>query len=487
MAAELLGAKMLAPFFGSSLYVWATVLAITLGGLAIGYFVGGILSYKRKHPLLLFYVMLAAACFTMLMPFTSKGVLMLVGNHSLVPSIIISSLLFLFPPVFLMGTVSPIIIMKTTTRVESSGKEAGAVYAISTTGGILSTFLTGFYIIPSFGLTYPAIITGIILGIIPIAVLIFRNRLLGFLFISLTVLCISKASVSAPVSDIKILYNQEGLLGQVMVADYPDYDAQGKLSGYNRILYINRIAQSLIHLNSKNNKHFEYVDAILHVTESFPEKTKVLILGLGGGSLANEMLKRGFEVDVCELDQRIVNVARDYFSLSKQVQVISDDARHFIRFNKKKYDLVVFDVFLGEENPNHVFTTESMEETNAMLTDGGMLIVNGNGYLSGNIGKGMRSIAKTLIKSGNQLAVLPTEKEEAYRNLLFIANKSGMGIPAIENSIPLSSIDLEDAVTLTDDLPILDLLNLQANKAWRSGFIRSSLSEFSRRNIPLFD
>ena len=49
MAAELLGAKMLAPYFGSSLYVWATVLAITLGGLAAGYFMGGILSYKSKN------------------------------------------------------------------------------------------------------------------------------------------------------------------------------------------------------------------------------------------------------------------------------------------------------------------------------------------------------------------------------------------------------------------------------------------------------
>ena len=59
MAAELLGAKMLAPYFGSSLYVWASVLAITLGGLAVGYFAGGILSYKSKNPLTLFYVLLA--------------------------------------------------------------------------------------------------------------------------------------------------------------------------------------------------------------------------------------------------------------------------------------------------------------------------------------------------------------------------------------------------------------------------------------------
>ncbi|MCX6297427.1 MAG: fused MFS/spermidine synthase, partial [Bacteroidetes bacterium] len=99
MAAELLGAKMLAPYFGSSLYVWASVLAITLGGLAVGYYVGGVLSYKRKDPLILFYVILAAAVFTILMPFSSKLILWLVGSHSLIPSVIISASCILFPPV----------------------------------------------------------------------------------------------------------------------------------------------------------------------------------------------------------------------------------------------------------------------------------------------------------------------------------------------------------------------------------------------------
>src|ERR1041384_1945482 len=110
MAAELLGAKMLAPYFGSSLYVWATVLAITLGGLAIGYFLGGILSFKSKNPFTLFYVLLAAATFTVLMPFTSKIVLWAIGLHALIPSVIACSICILLPPVLMMGMVSPLII-----------------------------------------------------------------------------------------------------------------------------------------------------------------------------------------------------------------------------------------------------------------------------------------------------------------------------------------------------------------------------------------
>src|SRR3954471_17674465 len=83
MATELLGAKMLAPFFGSSLYVWATVLAMTLGGLALGYFFGGIISYKYRKPATLFYVLLIGAVFNMLMPLTSQAILGMLVQYDL--------------------------------------------------------------------------------------------------------------------------------------------------------------------------------------------------------------------------------------------------------------------------------------------------------------------------------------------------------------------------------------------------------------------
>ena len=150
MATELLGAKMLAPYFGSSLYVWSSILAITLGGLAAGYYTGGVISSKNKNPFALFYVLLAAATFTILMPYTSKLVLWAMGMHRLIPAVIASSSCILFPPVFMMGMVSPLIIRAITTDVNEAGKASGAIYAISTLGGIITTFAFGFYIIPTF-------------------------------------------------------------------------------------------------------------------------------------------------------------------------------------------------------------------------------------------------------------------------------------------------------------------------------------------------
>lgn len=488
MAAELLGAKMLAPYFGSSLYVWASVLAITLGGLAAGYFAGGILSYKSKNPFALFYVLLAAAVFTVLMPFSSKFILWMVGMHSLIPSVIISSVFILFPPVFMMGMVSPLIIRAITSDVEQAGKAAGAIYAISTLGGIIATFGFGFYVIPSFGLTLPCIFTGIILGLIPLYVIIRQKQIgkaLGF-FVFCT-WAFSAAAFRPSSSDIKLVYSSEGLLGQLMVLDYPHYNKE-KIDGYSRWLFVNRISQTMYDPFADEKKHeekyFTYVYRISDFCDSIPKDSKILLLGLGGGSIARRLTEKGFSVDVCELDKRIAEVAKKYFYLSDSVHVTVDDARHYIKACNKKYDLIVFDTFKGEDPPNHVFTKESLEETKQIMNPGGIIFVNSLGYLEGKIGRSMRSIYKTFLASGFNVEVLPTDPNPDQRNLLFYASLDK--VKPVNGFIPESEIDLADAVVLQDEFPVLDLLNAEAAKKWRMLAIGSFNSDMGQRSLPVF-
>ena len=169
MACELIGAKLLAPYFGTSLYVWAAALALTLGGLTSGYYLGGVLSKKYPYDYsLLFKVLIGAGVLLMLMPLSSGWVMELTIDLSLEMGAILSLLIFMFPPLVFMGMTSPIIINLLTQEATSAGNSAGKVYAISTLGGISMTFLMGFYIIPQFGLTAPAIITGMILAVFPI-------------------------------------------------------------------------------------------------------------------------------------------------------------------------------------------------------------------------------------------------------------------------------------------------------------------------------
>ncbi len=488
MATELLGAKMLAPYFGSSLYVWATVLAITLGGLAAGYFVGGLISYKSKNPFTLFYVLLAAGAFTVLMPFTSKIVLWAIGMHSLIPSVILSSCCILFPPVFMMGMVSPLIIETITTDVKESGRAAGAIYAISTVGGIIATFMFGFYIIPTFGLTIPSIITGIVLGFIPFLVLLMKKQVIksaGFFLLCCWAFSVNSAGYS---SNVKVVYNQEGLLGQLLVLDYPHYSKHSTQKGNNRWLFVNRISQSmwdsLADETWGEEKYFPYVYKIEEYVDSFPKSTHALLLGLGGGSIARQLDKKGFSVDVCELDKRIAYVARHYFYLPERVTITVDDARHYIRTCTKKYDLIVLDMFKGEEPPNHVFTQESLEELKLMLNPKGTIMVNGLGYLDGPIGKSMRSIYKTFIASGFNVKVLSTDSDPDQANLLFFASTGPL--KPDHNYIAENKIDLNDAVVLQDEYPVLDILNADAAKRWRRMSISAFYSDENQRSLPVF-
>ena len=110
MATELCGSKLISPYFGSSLYVWASVIAITLGSLATGYFFGGKLSLKEEKTKILSVVLLLSAAFMGFMPIITNFFSFLAVSASLVTATVIASIILLFIPMFLMGAASPLII-----------------------------------------------------------------------------------------------------------------------------------------------------------------------------------------------------------------------------------------------------------------------------------------------------------------------------------------------------------------------------------------
>ncbi|MBI4929334.1 MAG: fused MFS/spermidine synthase [Bacteroidetes bacterium] len=535
MAAELLGAKMLAPYFGSSLYVWASVLGITLGGLAMGYFAGGVFSQKKNNEKNLYAVLLASAIFLILMPLTAKEIMLHTAGFSLLASILISSFIFLFPPVFFMGMVSPMIVQCIAHPVPPEGREkdtqdsplrgagglAGTVYAISTLGGIISTFLLGFYLIPNFGLTKPAIVMGIILGIIPFVKLITAKNFFSLIFL-FAVFFSFRASPSPSERDgVRLLYSSEGLLGQIIVADYPLASTPSLLLqekgvrdevGYQRILFVNRSTQTIVTYKKGEKSFFEYVDLISEKTKNSVRRTpcgeggiqkteekKALVLGLGGGSIANKLSENGFQVDAVELDERMADCAKKFFDLNKNVKVNIDDARHYVRWmmdngqwlmeqhqpstinHQPLYSVVVLDAFIGEVNPHHLFTTEFFSEIKSLLSDSGTFFINGNGFWNGEEGKGMRSVCKTLINSGFDVELIPTSEQEDYRNLLFVA-KPISNLSQREGSlhlqVPSLGGDLGEAVILTDEKPQLEILNAEANRQWREACMKYFLSGY---------
>lgn len=167
MAVEIVGAKLVGPFYGSSLYVWAAVLGLTLGGLTTGYFLGGIVSQRAPHRRTLFTILLASALLVALMPWSAQFIMEATLTAELRLGITLSCLVFLFPPLVCFGMVSPMIIRLVSTHEHKIGHAAGTVYAVSTIGGILTTYFVAFYAIPNIGMRETLFATAAMLALFP--------------------------------------------------------------------------------------------------------------------------------------------------------------------------------------------------------------------------------------------------------------------------------------------------------------------------------
>lgn len=487
MACELIGAKLLAPFFGTSLYVWAAALALTLGGLTLGYFLGGRFSKKYAGSYsFLYWVLICAGLLLVIMPFTSEIIMNRTIHLSLEIGAILSLFVFMLPPLVFMGMVSPIIINLLTEEVKSAGNSAGNVYAISTLGGILATFLMGFFIIPNYGLELPAVIIGILLSLFPLlSLLLNKNKkttiamvlLLGFSFLSL------KPSEKFK-DEYKVLYQSEGILGQVKVVDHPSYEITSD-HREGRALIVNNTLQTYVGLeNDLQYSIWSWANYFPTAASIFPRGSKVLLLGLGGGTLVKQLDRLGFETDVVEIDKRIWDVSVDYFNLNPKTNVIIDDARHHVRITDKKYDIVIFDTFLSEAVPEHLVTLEGFEDTKKILNPGGMIMINFYGYVQGELGKAARSVYKTLESSGFNTDILATPGNEATRNLIFLASESEKDFSntnyneqnfekiddLYQHFIDPRTMNLNDAKILSDKKPQLAKLYTKAAREWKKNY-----------------
>ena len=491
MACELIGAKMLAPYFGTSLYVWAAALGLTLGGLMTGYFTGGLLSKKyQNQPALLYWIMIAAGFFTALMPYTSEWIMQSTLGWTLQWGAVFSLLIFMFPPLVFMGMVSPVIINLLNTEVKGAGSSAGTVYAISTFGGILTTFLFGFYIIPQMGINYPAVITGILLSVLPVLSLL-RLKVYaaaGVLFPLLIGLVGMQWKIdSGGAEAAQTLYHSEGVLGQVKVADLPLVAADRSIPA--RALIVNNTLQTVMSLEDPDYDFWQYTKYIPLFTASYPKGSKVLLLGMGGGTLVGRLHQRGMNLDVVEIDGRMKEIAVKYFNMPPEQDVIIDDARHFLKTSKEKYPVIIYDTFISESAPEHILTLEGLADARKRLTGDGVLLINFYGYLEGNRGAVTRCVYKTLQAAGFHVDLFTTPGSEQVRNILLIGSpeeKNWTDLPVAgvlpgnpyDYFIPANFVDTTTAMVLTDKAPQLEMY-ARASADWRKLYNQSYTLFFS--------
>ncbi|MCP4120409.1 MAG: hypothetical protein GY751_01505 [Bacteroidetes bacterium] len=487
MIIELLGAKIIAPYYGVSLYVWSSVLGVTLGALAVGYFAGGLISKKYPGSSSLFTVILIGAFFTALAPLTAPKILVFTEFMGVKMGSLVSVLLYLLIPVACFGSVSPIIIQLINNDTDEAGRTAGTVYAISTVGGIIATFMTGFYLIPTIGIKLTAFITAGVLAGISLTYFLVAKKYMAASVPAVMALIVFLFIPSQKVSDdIRVAYRSIGILGEWSVVEKGNINDE-KQDQVEKLLLLNGITQTYTQKGFEPLSLWTYPHKIGAYAGIKPEGSKALLLGMGGGSIAFELLAMGMDLDIVELDGRVREIASSYFNYNPaSANLYIDDARHYIRTTNESYDLVIIDLVLGEVQPAHVFSREGFEDLKKVIRDDALVIINFQGNIDDpELSLGARSIYKTLEASGFHIDYYASrDNQNATNDIFFLASLADLDYVALmkdlrynewflydnfeyQHLISEEPVDLSDALVLIDDKPMLELINAKTILQWR--------------------
>lgn len=513
MIIELLGAKIIAPFYGTSLYVWSSVLGVTLASLAIGYFYGGVISQKYKTDTPLVITLLVGTVFFILAPNIAPFIMKLTSGLGVRFGSLLAVFLYLTPPVICMGMVSPIITQRITKGSSEAGRSAGRVYAISTLGGIIATFLAGFYLIPSLGIKTTAILTGGILIFCVVFILLMNRKSKGqiaaivVLFLITIALTASKNKIGNSQNILR--YQSSGILGEWKVVDHLASVDNGK-NTYSRHLLLNGVDQTSTQVGYQPLSSWRYPHKIGALSGLKPKGAKALLLGMGGGSLADILVKLNFEVDIVELDERIPFIAKKWFAYNPALSnLIIDDARHYMSHIEKKYDLVIMDMVNGEVQPSHVFTREGLSIMKKVLKEDALIIVNFQGRINlddSSLTVGPRSVFKTFQAEGFDIHIANNREgsESLSRDMLMYGSPGALDFENLfeqefrynsmnpfddfvkEDYTPYKSITLDDAMVFTDDKPNLEILNAPAILEWRKKKMNLMLKTILKSGIEMY-
>jgi predicted membrane-bound spermidine synthase len=481
MVTEIAGARILTPFFGASLYSWAATLSITLFALMAGYYTGGYATTKPQFHSRekIYWVFLASGLSVLLMPATGQFIMQRTISFSYFTALIISELIFLFPPIFLMGMISPMIIYQITKKAEESGRSAGNIYAISTCGGIVFTLAFGFIVIPYYGITLPVRILGICVTIIGILMLR-KDRgvaakaplalLLGILLVATALSQRKDHRFSSRVNK-KLLEYSEGLLGELKVIDELVYSPGGTPTTIRK-LKTNNIQQNYVFAQLPTQSLLHYVNFTRQLLNFLPKKKSALLIGLGAGSLYSILSKAHMDVETVEIDQRIYDIGIKYFGMPAHEKHFITDGRYYINVTDKKYDVILLDVIIGESIPGQLLTLESFRRIYQLLDEDGTFIIEHGGLNDIRENTLVPPLIKTLRDAGFEVLPFNPVLGQTFGDVLFVARKKAFdishikfsddvlvkGAPLKDYMLKVSDAEIGAAEVLTDDRNNIDLL-----------------------------
>jgi spermidine synthase len=175
----------------------------------------------------------------------------------------------------------------------------------------------------------------------------------------------------------EVIHKERSLYRNILVED------KGDLRCLKFNVKSNKTRQSCFLKSQPQQLVFNYTKQLLTGLLVRPKPDRILIIGLGGGTMSNtlhQLLPESY-IDNVEIDESVIKVARQYFGFleNDQIKTYSQDGRVFVKralLKKKEYDWIILDAFNGDYIPGHLMTKEFLEEIKSLLSKKGILIAN---------------------------------------------------------------------------------------------------------------
>lgn len=461
MMFELVGSRVLGPYFGTSLFVWTSLIGIILGSLSLGYYLGGkIADKKSSFKSLSLIIFLAAISIGLMVSIKDFWLIVLQNSFTDIrTSSVLASLSLFLPASVFLGMVSPYAVKLKLNNLNTSAQTVGTLYAISTTGSIFGTFLAGFYLIPHFGTNKLLIILSITLIIISLALSAKKDtriKLSVFAIVVIGWLVISGLNYMLPKSgfiDVDTAYNRIWIYNRI------DF----RTNKIVKMMGINNENHSSMFLDSDElvNEYTKYYHLAKHFNPNFK---KTMMLGGAGYSYPKDFLYRYPEatIDVVEIDPKVTELAKKYFRLEEnpRLTIYHEDGRVFLNKTQEKYDVIFGDAFSSRYSlPYQLTTKEAVQKKYNILNDDGIVILNIISAIEGEKGKFLRAEYATYKSLFPQVYLFPVTHSDygnVVQNIILVALKSEK-VQTFNDSDPKLNEYLQHLwkKTVDADIPIL--------------------------------
>lgn len=454
LAIEILGTRILGPFYGVGLFLWSALITVTLAALSVGYAVGGRWADRGPRYSRLALILALAGIWLLATPLLKAPLIDALEPMGLRPAVLVAATVLFFVPLTFLGMVSPYAIRLRAHRLDEVGRSAGDIYAISTVASVVAALLTGFVLIPSVGVSKLLLFLGVFL-------------IAG----ALVAVTASRESTGATVLTLLVLLGAGGVAWRVpgpapdpeagLVAVRPSPYADIRVVDHDgvRYLLIDGGFHSAVQLDTGRNL-YPYVNVLDLCKYFFDTPGKMLLVGLGGGSVVKSYNHTGWDLDVVEIDPVVEEMARKYFDVDLPAErIYTMDGRRYLATRDRTYDLIIVDAFGSSAIPFQLVTREAFALIKSRMSPDGILAM--NVLCQGWHDVLVRSLGRTLGREFSQVAVLPmAEPPNRFGNVIILASDRPLEFPEDMLARPRDFVDE----------PYWHEVVLDRNHAWNNRF-----------------